>query len=67
MCNSSSTASIMGPPIALTGGMAAIPITGLSAGGHSIAAFYSSDSDNFSDSDDSASPVQQMVSPATPL
>jgi len=54
-----------GTPVTLTtGGMASIPIPNLSAGQHSVTAFYTSTSGTFNNSDDSASPWQQVVQSA---
>ena len=56
--------SAFGSPIALSGGEASITTTGLHAGPHSVVAFYTSDSDGFGNSDDSATPLTQTVNPA---
>ncbi len=53
-----------GSPIALSGGEASITAIGLHAGPHSVDAFYTSDINDFSNSDDSASPLTETVNPA---
>ncbi len=53
-----------GMPVTLTGGMASLAIPGVSAGQHSVTAFYTSDGSTFGSSDDSANPWEQVVQPA---
>ncbi|HWB12842.1 MAG TPA: DUF4214 domain-containing protein [Pirellulales bacterium] len=52
-----------GLPIALSGGQATVTLA-LPAGTHSITAFYISGSSQFSNSDDAATPLTQIVNPA---
>jgi hypothetical protein len=54
----------VGSPITLVNGSASLTTAALSAGTHTVTAFYTSDSSNFSNSDDSAAPFTQTVSPA---
>src|SRR5262249_51462465 len=56
--------SPLGSPIALVNGSANLTTATLTAGTHTVTAFYSSDSSNFSNSDNSAAPFTQAVSPA---
>jgi hypothetical protein len=53
-----------GSPVVLSGGTASINTAALPAGQHSVLVFYTSDSNDFSNSDDSANPLDQLVSPA---
>jgi hypothetical protein len=53
-----------GSPVALSGGAASITTGSLPAGTHSVVAFYISDSSTFGNSDSSAAPLSQAVSPA---
>ncbi len=53
-----------GSPVVLSGGTASINTAALPAGQHSVVVFYTSDSTDFSGSDNSANPLDQLVSPA---
>ena len=53
-----------GAPITLSSGQATLTLA-LPAGNHAIAAFYISDNTTFANSDDSATPLTQVVNPAT--
>jgi RHS repeat-associated protein len=53
-----------GNAVTLTAGAAAISTAALSAGTHSIAAVYTSDSSNFANSDSRAAPLTKLVNPA---
>jgi hypothetical protein len=57
--------STFGSPVTLNNGTASIMTAALSAGTHSVLAFYSSATSNFGNSDNSAAPFTQAVSPAT--
>jgi uncharacterized repeat protein (TIGR03803 family) len=56
--------TVLGSPVALSGGSAAFTVSNLTAGTHSITAIYTSDSSTFSNSQTS-SPASQAVAPAT--
>jgi hypothetical protein len=53
-----------GSPVTLVNGSAGFTTTTLTAGNHVITAFYTSDTSNFTNSDNSASPLSQLVTPA---
>jgi hypothetical protein len=53
-----------GSPITLVNGSASLTTATLTAGTHTVTAFYTSDSSSFSNSDNSAAPFTQAVSPA---
>jgi uncharacterized membrane protein len=56
--------SASGSPVTMTSGAASITAN-LPAGQHNVTAFYTSDNGNFTASDNSASPLQRTISPAS--
>jgi hypothetical protein len=52
-------------PVTLANGIATITTAGLTAGDHTVAACYQSNSSGFVNSDDSANPLDQYVDPLT--
>jgi RHS repeat-associated protein len=58
--------AVVGAPVALASGSAILTLNpGLGAGTHAITAFYISDSASFANSDNTAAPLVQTVSPRT--